>query len=147
MNEVRVNKANMEEKWLKLAHYGLGGDLKGCAEMTKSNVYLNKLNPSSDVDEDEKAKLELFRIGHYEEEGETIAASVAINAGIDPLPLSHRLRTHQLWLSLNLRDVTSPFLEKKHRDDVARVEEWVRYPGLDDSLMLHYIGQVRTPTC
>ncbi len=55
----------MEGKWLKLAHYGLGGDLKGCAEITKSNVYLNKLNPSSDVDEDEKAKLELFRIGHY----------------------------------------------------------------------------------
>lgn len=100
VNEVRVNKANMEGKWLKLAHYGLGGDLKGCAEMTKSNVYLNKLNPSSDVDEDEKAKLELFRIGHYEEEGETIAASVAINDGVDPLPLSHRLRTHQLWLSL-----------------------------------------------
>ncbi len=37
-----------------------------------------------------------------------------------------------------LRDVIAPFSEKKHRDDVARVEEWVRYPGLDDSLVLHY---------
>ena len=93
--DVRVNKANMEEKWLKLEHYGLGGNPKGCAEMTKSNVYLNKLNPSSGVDEGEMAKLDLFRIGHYREEGETIVASVAINDGVDPPPLSHRLRTHQ----------------------------------------------------
>ena len=50
----------MEEKWLKLAHYGLGGDLKGCAEMTKSNAYLNKLNPSSDVEKMKRPSWSFF---------------------------------------------------------------------------------------
>ena len=44
-NDVRI-ASTMQEKWLKHSHYGLGGDPNGCAEMTKSEVNLNKLNPS-----------------------------------------------------------------------------------------------------
>ena len=66
--------------------------------MTNSGVYLNKLNPFSDEAENKTPKLHLFRIGHYQEEGETINASATMNSGADPLPLSHHLRTRQRWL-------------------------------------------------
>lgn len=134
-NGVRVNKDNMEGNWLKREHYGLGGDRNGCAEMTKCEVNLNKLNPGTT---NKFSKLELFRIGNYEEEGETIKASIAINDGVDPPPLSHRLRTLQRWLSLNIREVIAPFLEEKYKDKLQRVEEWVKHCDLDDSLVLHY---------
>eukprot|EP00984_Skeletonema_dohrnii_P015935 scaffold6994_cov145-Skeletonema_dohrnii-CCMP3373.AAC.9 len=98
---------------------------------------MNKLNPSGTTNK--FTKLDLFRIRNYKEEGETIKASIAINDGVDPPPLSHRLRTHQRWLSLNLREVIAPFLlDKKYQDKLQRVEEWVRHDDLDDSLVLHY---------
>jgi len=86
-NDVRI-ASTMQEKWLKHSHYGSGGDPNGCAEMTKSEVNLNKLNPSGTTNK--FTKLDLFRIGNYKykEEGETIKASIAINDGVDPPPLS-----------------------------------------------------------
>ena len=75
---------------------------------------------------------------HYQEEGETIKASAANNFDVDRPPLSHRLRTHQRWLSLNLR-ASNHLGEDENQHKLELVEKWQgNEPGLDDSLVLHY---------
>jgi len=105
---VQVKRDELTEKWLKNDDiYGLGGDRHGCAEHTLSEVKLRNINPTA-AEGKKKKDHHLIRIGHYKEEGEAIVASQAINNGATPPPLTHRLRTIQRWLSLNIRNIISP---------------------------------------
>ena len=97
-------ETGLNEGFLKKEIYGFRGDRNGCAETTKSNVVLKNINPTA---KEGSSKLDLIRIGNYNEEGETIVASKAFNDGATPPPLTHSLRTHQRWFNLNLRSIIS----------------------------------------
>lgn len=130
--DVRMNTKEIVDKWMKRDEYGLQGDSTlGCSEFTSSTVWLDKIHPLA---QEVKKTLPLIRIGRYKE-GETIDAAVAINNGVKPPPFCHRLRTHQRWFSMQIRNILSSY--NKH-DDLERVVEWVKMEELDDSLSVHY---------
>ena len=65
-------ETDLNDGWLKNEIYGLGDDRNGCAETTRSKVVLKNINPTA---KEGSSKLDLIRIGFYNEEGETIVAS------------------------------------------------------------------------
>mmetsp|Transcript_14491 Transcript_14491/g.23641 ORF Transcript_14491/g.23641 Transcript_14491/m.23641 type:complete len:152 (+) Transcript_14491:527-982(+) len=73
----------------------------------------------------------------YEEEGESIVVSKAINDGATPPPLTHRLKTIQRWFSLNIRDIITKQYQNEKLD---LFEKWVRAEelGLDDQITYSY---------
>jgi len=141
-SNVQVNTTALKE-WTKKDHYGLGGDRRGCAEHTQSNVVLQNINPTAE--KGKKKDHHLIRIGYYYEEGETIVASKAINDGATPPPLTHRLRTIQRWFSLNIRDIIS---KQYQNEKLEQIEEWVRAKelGLDDQITYSYNLEPRKDT-
>ena len=102
---------------------------QGYSEITKSTVYLDcfkRRKKNSPIDKEGKGKrkpMVQIRIGQYEEEGETIKASLQLKDGVEP-PSLRNLREIQTQFFIDIK----PLLKAtriEQRDRVKAVMKWV----------------------